>query len=66
MNKPIALFAAWVLFYSQALSAQQTPGVAPPPQPTNSPGLSMGGLRGWLQKYKYQEVAPINLQNSGR
>ncbi|MCZ2149110.1 MAG: TolC family protein [Bryobacterales bacterium] len=66
MNKPIALFAAWVLFYSQALSAQQTPGVAPPPQPTNSPGLSMGGLRGWLQKYKYQDVAPINLQNSGR
>lgn len=66
MNKQIAVFIVWTLLCAPWLPAQT--GAPPQPQerPTQTPGWGMSGIRGWLERYKPQDVAPINLRNSGR
>lgn len=39
---------------------------SPAPQPSKGPGLSMGGFRGWLQRYQMQDIPAIDLRNSSR
>lgn len=67
MKKPFALFVAWTMLFASLLPAQQ-PGMPPQPpeRPTQTPGWGMGGFRGWLERYKVQDVSPIDLRNSGR
>jgi len=62
MRRSTALFAVWMMLYSQLAPAQQTP----PERPTQTPGWGMSGIRGWLERYKMQDEVPINLRNSGR
>ncbi|MDX1979181.1 MAG: TolC family protein [Bryobacteraceae bacterium] len=69
MKKPIAIIAAWTLLIVQpaAVVAQQGGAIpTPPPATKKGPGLSMDGIRGWLQRYKVQDVDPIELRNSNR
>ncbi|MBI4906645.1 MAG: TolC family protein [Acidobacteria bacterium] len=63
MKKQISLFAIWIILYAQFLPAQQ-PG--PAPSQTESPLYTINGIRGFLQRYKVQEVEPINMRNSNR
>ncbi|HUQ90679.1 MAG TPA: TolC family protein [Bryobacteraceae bacterium] len=66
MNKSLALFAVWILLYSQVLGAQQQPGTTTPTIHTDSPRWGVGGIKGWLARYKVEEVEAINLRNSSR
>ncbi len=67
MRKPIALFSAYVLLLAQcqSLLAQQVPAT-PTPTASKGPSLSLGGIRGWLQRYQMQDIEPIDLRNSSR
>ncbi|MBI3209617.1 MAG: TolC family protein [Candidatus Solibacter usitatus] len=63
MKKTIIVFTVWSLLQAQLASAQQ-PGM---PQPARTqPIWTMDGIKGWLQRYKVQDVAPVYLSNSTR
>lgn len=62
----ICAFVAMLACFTSGLPAQQD-GAIPTPAPQRpAAGWQMGGIRGWLQRYKVQEIEPINLTNSSR
>lgn len=68
MRKLLVLFSGWILVWtgSGILAGQTAPAIPGPTQSGSNSGLGLGGIRGWLERYKLQDVDPINLRNSGR
>ena len=68
MNKLIVLTCFWsVLCMTPArLPGQTSPAIPGTEQTEPKSGLGLGGIRGWLERYKVQDVEPINLRSSSR
>jgi len=67
MRQTTAVVAVYLLLLTTHAEAQSPLGMpTPQPEQNGNSRLSMDGFRGWLQRYKVQDVAPIDLRNSTR